>query len=182
MKTVRFVYIRREHEDRMAVPYNPEIAILWGASHIVQQVSKHGFEQYLAKYTSKAEPSCKIELPENASQPERYLRTRVVGAIEAVEVLSGFHQSQMTRAVTFLHTELAPGQRMLKPSRDLQQLQGDSQDVYAATRFETYLVRSPLLAEITYQEYYQWWRLAASSEQRKAEAAAARGLQHSLSS
>ena len=124
---VRYVYVRRQHEDRMVVPYNPEIAILWGASHNVQRVSKHGFEQYLAKYISKAEPSCKIELPETASLPQRYLRTRVVGAIEAVEVLMSFHQSQMTRQVTFLHTELAPSQRMLKHSNELKQLQGDSE-------------------------------------------------------
>ena len=177
---VRFVYVRREREDRMVVPYNPEIAILWGASHNVQRVSKHGFEQYLAKYISKAEPSCKIQLPENASLPERYLRTRVVGAIEAVEILSGFHQSQITRQVIFLHTELAPSQRMLKLSRDLQHLQPDCQDVYAATRFDTYLARSPHLSGITYQEYYQWWRSSAQTEQRKAEAAAADGEDHSL--
>ena len=67
---VRFIYVHREHEDRMVVPYNPEIAILWGASHNVQRFSKHRFEQYLAKYISKAEPSSKIQLPENASLPE----------------------------------------------------------------------------------------------------------------
>jgi len=173
---VRFIYVRREHEDRMVVPYNPEVAILWGASHNVR-VSKHGFEQYLAKYISKAEPSSKIQLPENASLPERYLRTRVVGAIEAVEVLFSFHQCQITRQVIFLHTELDPSQRMLKHSRDVQHLQPDSQAVNAATRFETYLIRSPHLSDITYQEYYQWWRLSASTEQ-KAEAAAARGDIH----
>ncbi len=110
---VRYVYVRRQHEDRSVVPYNPEIAILWGASHNVQHVSKHGFEQYLAKYISKSEPSCKVELPENTTLPQRYLRTRVIGAIKAVEILMGFHQSQMTRQVTFLLTELAPAQRML---------------------------------------------------------------------
>jgi len=67
---VRFIYMRREHEDRMVVPYNPDIAILWGALHNVQRVSKHRFEQHLAKYISKAEPSSKIQLPENASLPE----------------------------------------------------------------------------------------------------------------
>jgi len=146
----------------------------------VQRVSKHGFEQYLAKYISKAEPSSKIHLPENASLPERYLRTCVVGAIEAVEVLSSFHQSQITRQIIFLHTELDPTQHMLKHSRDLQHLQPDSQDVYAATRFETYLIRSPHLSDITYQEYYQQWRLSASTGQKKAEVAAARGDIHSL--
>ena len=40
------------NEDALVVPYNPEIAILWGAAHNVK-VSKHGFEMYVAKYISK---------------------------------------------------------------------------------------------------------------------------------
>ena len=44
---------------------------------------------YLAKYISKREPSTNIHLPENASEPERYLRTR---AVECLDVLMGFHQ------------------------------------------------------------------------------------------
>ena len=179
---VGYIYVHRQHEDRMVVPYNPEIALLWDASHNLQHVSKHGFEQYLAKYISKAEPSCNIQLPENASLPQRYLHAHVWGggSIEAVEVLMGFHQSQMTRHVTFLRTELTPAQCMLKHSTDLQHLQDDSQDVYTTTRFETYLLRSPQLTSITYPEYYQWLRPAASSEQRKAESAAARGKTHSV--
>ncbi len=35
--------------------------------------------------------------------------------MEALEVLMGFHQSQMSRQVLFLH-KLNPAQRMLKPS------------------------------------------------------------------
>ena len=105
---VRYLYQRTLKEDALVVPYNPEIAVLWRASHNVQRVSKHGFEQYLAKYISKPEPSCSIELPENASEPQRYLRTRVIGSVEAMEVLMGFHQCQMSRQVIFLHTELNP--------------------------------------------------------------------------
>ena len=51
---VHYIYVRRQHEDRMVVPYNPEIALLGGASHNMQHISKHSFEQYLAKYISKA--------------------------------------------------------------------------------------------------------------------------------
>ena len=67
---VRYLYVRRHDEDKHVVPYNPEIAILWGAAHNVQIVSKHGFEMYLAKYISKPEPSLKIELPEKCSDPQ----------------------------------------------------------------------------------------------------------------
>ena len=117
------------------VPYNPELCILWGASHNVQCVAKHGYEQYLAKYISKAEPSFNIDLPNNASDPQRYLRTRVIGSVEAIEVLMSFHQSQMTRQVLFLPTEIKPRQRMLKSKRDLLELEAGSPDIYMSTRF-----------------------------------------------
>ena len=80
---VRYLDIRRQKEDALVVLYNPEIAILWGAAHNVQKVSRHGFEMYLAKYISKPEPSLSIQLPENASEPQRYLPTRVIGSVEA---------------------------------------------------------------------------------------------------
>ena len=53
-----FIHEHFKEDALVVVPYNPEIAILWRASHNVQKVSKHDFEQYLAKYISKLEPSC----------------------------------------------------------------------------------------------------------------------------
>lgn len=82
---------------------------------------------YLAKYISKPEPSLSIQLPENASEPQRYLRTRVIGSVEALDVLMGFHQSQMTRQVIFLQTELVPIQRMLKPRFEIESLADDDE-------------------------------------------------------
>ena len=166
---VRFLYKRTLKEDALVVPYNPEIAILWRASHNVQRVSKHGFEQYLAKYISKPEPSCSIQLPENASEPQRYLRTRVIGSVEALEVLMGFHQSQMSRQVLFLHTELNPAQRMLKPSYQLRDLDDNDNDIYLQTKIQIYLQRPTSLYPLTYPEFYRWWRSATTAEQRKAE-------------
>ena len=63
MKTISGIYLdmRRLSEDVVV----PEIAILWGAHHNVQHVSKHGFEQYLLK-----DP---VDLPENCSEPQRYI-------------------------------------------------------------------------------------------------------------
>ena len=161
---VHYIYVRRQHEDRMVVSYNFEIALLWGASHNVQRVRLRAVP---CKYISKAEPSCNIQLPENASLPQRYLRTSVVGTIEAVEVLMGFHQSQMTRQITYLPTELTPARHMLKHSTDLQHLQDDSQNVHTTTRFQIYLLRYPQLTSITYPDYHQWWRPVASSEQKQ---------------
>ena len=34
---MRYLYVRRYNEDALVVPYNPEIAILWGAAHNVKK-------------------------------------------------------------------------------------------------------------------------------------------------
>ena len=94
---------------------------------------------YLAKYISKPEPSTNIHLRENASEPERYLRTRVIGAVECLDVLMGFHQHHMTRSVTFLHTELQPNQRMLKHKVELEAL-GDEAGQLCPNKTRTLLM------------------------------------------
>ena len=134
------------------VPYNPEIALLWGVAHNVQKVSRHGFEMYLAsKYISKPEPSLSIQLPENASAPQRYLCTCIIGSVEALEVLMDFRQYQTTRQEIFLQTELVPTQRMLKPRVEIESLPEDDEDIYLKIKFEIYLQRPTQLAPLTYQ-------------------------------
>ena len=65
---VHYIYVRRQHEDRMVVSYNPEIALLWGASHNVQRV---GLEQYLASTSARLSPpvtfSCQRMPPSEVS-------------------------------------------------------------------------------------------------------------------
>ena len=48
------MYVCRYKEDSLVVPYNLEIFLFWGTAMNIR-VSKHGFEQYLAKYISKPE-------------------------------------------------------------------------------------------------------------------------------
>ena len=177
---IRYLDMRRLTEDAVVVQYNPEIAILWGAHHNIQHVSKHGVEQYLSKYISKTEPSCKIDLPENCSEPQRYLRTRVIGAIEALDVLMGFEQHHSTRVVVYLPTELKPSRKMLKPKRDLESLPDDSENVYCETKLEKYLQRPPQLERLTYPDFFRWWDLASSAQQQKATDAAAEGGTYSV--
>ena len=123
----------------MVVPHNLEMLVVWGAGHNVQRVSRHGFEMYLAKYVSKAEPITKIELPESASAPERYLKTRVIGAIEALEVLMSFQQHRMSCVAIYLPTELKPSTKVLKGKKQLESLSPDSEDIFYKNKFETYL-------------------------------------------
>ena len=177
---VRYVYVRRCKEDCLVVPYNLEILLFWGASMNVQRVSKHGFETYLAKYISKPESSFDVKLSENPTEPEKYLRTRVIGACEALDVMLGFHQYQMSRSVVFLPTEVKPTQKFLKPQGEISGLPKSSKEIYLDTKFETYLQRPPELSDITYPTFYQWWRRAANTEQAKAVKAVRKGETPSL--
>ena len=145
-----YLYTRRCKEDQLVVPYNLEILLFWGASMNIQRVARHGFEMYLAKYISKPESSFNVKLSENCSAPERYLRTRVIGACEAIDVQLGFHQFHLSRSTMFLITE------------------------------QVYLQRNSALYNITYPMYFQWWRKANYSEQCKGEKAADKGLTASI--
>ena len=56
---------------------------------------------YLAKYISKPESSFDVKLSENPTEPEKYLRTRIIGSCEAIDVRLGFHQFQLSRSTVF---------------------------------------------------------------------------------
>ena len=166
-ENTRYLYPRRHEEDKLVVPHNLEILVLWGAGHNVQRVSGHGFEMYLAKYISEPEPTTTIDLPENASAPEKYLKTRVIGAIEALEVLMGFQQHAMSRLAIFLPTQVNPTTKVLKGKQLLEQFPPDSEDVFYTSKFQVYLVRPKELKEIIYPDLYKWWRELLPSETQK---------------
>ena len=164
----RYLYPRRHEEDRMIVPHNLKMLVVWGAGHNVQCVSRHGFEMYLAKYISKPEPMTKIELPENASAPEKYLKTRLIGAIEALEVLMGFQQHSMSRLAIYLPSEVKPTVKVLKSKKLLEELPQDSEDVFYLNKFQVYSLRPEELRDITYPDFYKWWRPLSSGETQRA--------------
>ena len=168
---IRFLYTRRCKEDQLVVPYNLEILLFWGASMNIQRVARHGFEMYLAKYISKPESSFNVKLSQNPTEPEKYLRTRVIGACEAIDVQLGFNQYHLSRGTVFLVTELKPQRQFLKHRVQLASLPQDSEDIYLSTKYQLYLLRNNALHDITYPTYFQWWRKSTYSEQCKGEKA-----------
>ena len=91
----------------------------------------------------------------------------MIGTVECLDVLMGFHQHHMTTQVTFLQTELQPKQRMLKHKVELEALGDEAEDIYVRTKLESYLQRPVELATLTYSEFYQWWQSATSAQQKK---------------
>ena len=172
---IRFLYTRRCKEDQLVVPYNLEILLFWGASMNIQRVARHGFEMYLAKYISKPESSFNVKLSQNPTEPEKYLRTRVIGACEAIDVQLGFNQYHLSRGTVFLVTELKPQRQFLKHRVQLASLPQDSEDIYLSTKYQLYLLRNNALHDITYPAYFQWWRKSTYNEQCKGEKATEKG-------
>ena len=142
----------------------------------IQRVARHGFEMYLAKYISKPESSFNVKLSHNPTEPEKYLRTRVIGACEAIDVQLGFNQYHLSRGTVFLVTELKPQRQFLKHRVQLASLPQDSEDIYLSTKYQLYLLRNNVLHDITYPTYFQWWRKSTYSEQCKGEKAIEKGL------
>ena len=56
---------------------------------------------------------------------------------------------------------------MLKPSYQLKDMDDEDSDIYLQTKLQTYLKRPTSLYNLTYPEFYMWWRSATTAEQRK---------------
>ena len=136
--------------------------MFWGASINIQHVARHG---YLAKYITKPESSFNVKLSQNPTEPEKYLRTRVIGACEAMDVQLGFNQCHLSRGTVFLVIE--PQQQFFKHRVQLASLPQDSKDIYLSTKYQLYLLRNNALHDIIYPTYFQWWRKSTNVKVRR---------------
>ena len=98
--------------------------------------------RYLAKYMAKNEAETIFEIKNKASNgnykvdnnktPTEHYRNRIVGAVEAVYDLMGWHKHQSSRSVTFLQTNLPSEERKLLKS-NVKDLDDDNEKIYART-------------------------------------------------
>ncbi len=148
----RYLPRRRCDEDRCVVPYNPETLLLWGAHMNIQKVTTSGWEMYLAKYVAKAEPSFSVPLAKDASEPEKYIRTRIVGRLEVDHINLGHHLSSSSREVIHLPTEFDPDYGYLKRKNHLP-ADPNSTDVFYDSILQKYMDRSPELEDVLYSDW-----------------------------
>ena len=93
--TNTFKYKRLNDSDRLIVPYNAALLLLWDGHINIQYITQRGIEQYLVKYISKVEPSQFINYS-NESAVKQFLELRIVSSIEAAALLCGHHFVQST--------------------------------------------------------------------------------------
>ena len=158
---VRYNYRRRKEEDIKVVSYNLAILLSWQAHMNIQRVSHSGWELYLAKYISKAEPSFDMLLPDKTNEVERFLRTRIIGRLEADCILLGYNMCRSSRDVVWCPTSVNPNMRCYKRNAHLPK-DPKSTDVYYDNGLMKYLDRPAELSHLLYGEYVRQYRIVAS--------------------
>ncbi|XP_065054148.1 uncharacterized protein LOC135682959 isoform X4 [Rhopilema esculentum] len=162
----RFLPRRRCHEDILVVPYNQEILYLWGAHMNIQKVTASGWEMYLAKYVAKSEPSFQLEVSKDASDTEKYIRTRVVGRLEVDHNNLGYFLCSSNREVIYLPTDLEPVYGFVKRKKDLP-CDPDSDDIFYSNLLDKYMERPEQLENVLYVDWAEKYLLDRSNNSRR---------------
>ena len=160
---IRLLYKRTFQEDMNIVPYNLPILLMWFGHMNIQRVTSGGWEVYLAKYVSKAEPSFDLKLPPTATEVERFLKTRIVGRLEVDTILLKNDLARASREVVFCPTEVDPAYKYIKRKAHMPADPGSS-DIFYDTILDKYLDRPQLLAHLKYPDYLRQYRVGAKQK------------------
>ena len=120
--------------------YNPFLLATWRANMDIQYNKGEAAVRYLAKYMAKNEAEAIVEVSNRGSgyfrmqekKGKEHFQNRIVGAIEAVYDVMGWHKHQSSRSVMFLKTALpSDDRRLLKP--DIKDIRPDSGEIFSRT-------------------------------------------------
>ncbi|OQV15437.1 hypothetical protein BV898_10312, partial [Hypsibius exemplaris] len=87
------------------------------------------------------------------SDVKRFLTLRVVNILEAVMLCFGYPQVGCSRLIIFLPIDIVPGSCVVMRKKHREAAKGDSP--YYDTKLEKYFLRSELLEDVTYQQYFE---------------------------
>lgn len=129
-------------EDMNINNYNPYLLAVWRANMDVQYNCGKAAVRYLAKYMAKNESDTIYEINSKATHghykvsnersPKEHYKSRIVGAVEAVYDLMGWHKHQSSRSVSFLQTNLPSDDRRLLKS-GIKDLDPNSDKIFTRT-------------------------------------------------
>ena len=123
-----------------------------GAHINIQKVTESGWEMYLAKYVAKGEPSFKLQISKDVSEPEKYLQTRVVGRVEVDHINLGYFLCYSSRVVTYLPTDLNPQYGFLTCNEHLP-ADPQSDNVSYSNMLDKYMERPTELENVLYVDW-----------------------------
>ena len=155
---IRMLYKRTKEEDRRVVPYSFGTLLIFRAHVNVQEVREGSWQMYLTKYVTKPEKQAKVKwghtVSKDASDVERYLTMRVLGAVEVNDILLEFQAKFASVEVLYLPVEIQPSTKVFKRKAHLPK-DPESTDVYYDSKIEKYLERPKELREVTYPDFYR---------------------------
>ncbi len=159
---LRVLYKRRKEEDRFIVPYCWSLLLIFRSCCNIQEVNGEYWKIYLAKYISKPESSVKLPIfggqtfSKNATWNEKYLKMRIMGAVEIADISLQFPLKVSNVEVIFLDIPLDVKRKTLKRKEHMPKDE-DSEDVFYQSKFEKYLHR-PNVGILHYVTYPDFWR------------------------
>lgn len=122
--------------------FNPYLLAVWRANMDIQYNRGKAAVRYLAKYMAKNESETLFEISNKATNggyrvnndrtPKEHFKNRVVGAVEAVYDLMGWHKHQTSRSVNFIQTNMPSEDRRLLKS-DVKDLHPNSDKIFTRT-------------------------------------------------
>ena len=168
-KGVRMLYRREEEEDRWVVPHNRALLVFLQCHNNVQRITSLGWELYLTKYLCKASKTLTVpvNLSPDASDVEKLLKLRSLGRMENGMILLGLHQCRSSRDVRWIPTDPWPKMGTLKRKKHLP-TEDNSADVFYLDKYELYLERPDVVADVKYPDYYRFFRKRTSASDRLA--------------
>ena len=149
---LRKLYRRRKPEDQRIIPYCFPMLCIFRSHTNIQEVSKEGFEFYLTKYMTKPEQQTKVR--KDASDTERYLTMRVIGAVECNDILNMFWATESDVEVEYLPIELRVTVKVMKRKEHLPE-DSLSTNVYYDNKMEKYFQRPKELEDVTYPDFFR---------------------------
>ncbi|MCP3664444.1 MAG: AAA family ATPase, partial [Gammaproteobacteria bacterium] len=165
---MRYEYMRRHEEDKSVVPHNLEMMLLMDAHTNTQRVTGAFWAMYLAKYVTKLELSLNVDISEDASDVEKFLRCRITGSLEAELRVLHYPLTNGSHEVIFLTTETEPKMGILKQQKHLPK-DPSSEDVFYDTKLDKYCQRPKECESIKYPEYFEQYTFTGTVRDRLEE-------------
>lgn len=122
--------------------YNPYLLAVWRANMDIQYNKGEAAVRYLAKYMAKNETEAVFEIVnkgtsgsykiKNEKTDKEHFKNRIVGAVEAVYDIMGWHKHRSSRVVNFIQTSL-PGDERRLLKRDIKEINPGSNKIFTRT-------------------------------------------------
>jgi len=165
----RFLYIRKDEEDKSVVPYIPELLLLANAHVNAQYPNKKDWILYLVSYTTKLGKSYSVKLKKDIkiTSGDHFIRMRDVSIMECANCLSGFKTTERSHEVLHLETNFNPNFKMLKRRKQLLELPANSKDIFTMNKLDKYMIRPQQYKDVSYSDFYRNYTFDYKSKQYK---------------